>query len=289
MPDTDPLPSCASGGTLREHALHILRIDDPIEKASAARALGEQCARPPGAAAQLVVPDWPGRPSRPVLVSPRELKRRSMASESGRAALLHALAHIEFNAINLALDAMVRFAGLPDAFYTDWLKVAAEEGLHFSLLRERLAEMGVSYGAFPAHDGLWTMALATREDAMARMALVPRTLEARGLDASPPIRARLAQAGDLRAAAILDVILHDEIGHVAIGNYWYRWLAHRAGVDPVAHYAVLAAQYGAPRLKGPFNLDARRAAGFQEDELAVLCADHAEAPHAGTAERRHAS
>ena len=170
----------------------------------------------------------PGRPDRPELVEPRKLGRRSMQSPEGRAVLLHALAHIEFNAINLALDAVWRFGGMPAAFYTDWLKVAAEEAHHFSLLVARLAEFGHAYGDFPAHDGLWDMCERTRGDVLARMALVPRTLEARGLDASPPIRARLQQAGDHASAAILDVILRDEIGHVLIGNRWFRHLCEQA-------------------------------------------------------------
>ena len=184
--------------------------------------------------------------------------------------MLHALAHIEFNAINLALDAVWRFPSMPDAFYRDWFKVAAEESRHFSLLSARLAEFGHQYGDFPAHDGLWEMAERTRGDVLARMALVPRTLEARGLDASPPIRRRLAQAGDHASAAILDVILHDEIGHVLIGNYWFRHLCSESGADPHATYAQLAEQYHAPRLRGPFNFEARRDAGFDEAELRAL-------------------
>lgn len=212
----------------------------------------------------------PGRPERPELVEPRKLGRRGMQSPEGRAVLLHALAHIEFNAINLALDAVWRFDGMPAAFYTDWLKVAAEEAHHFSLLVARLAEFDHAYGDFPAHDGLWDMCERTRGDVLARMALVPRTLEARGLDASPPIRARLQQAGDHASAAILDVILRDEIGHVLIGNRWFRHLCETAGLDPHTTYVRLAGQYHAPKLRGPFNFAARRDAGFDEAELAAL-------------------
>jgi uncharacterized ferritin-like protein (DUF455 family) len=203
-------------------------------------------------------------------VAPSSLKRRSMQSDAGRAVLLHALAHIEFNAINLALDAVWRFPSMPEAFYCDWFKVAAEEARHFSLLSARLAEFGHRYGDFPAHDGLWEMAERTRGDVLARMALVPRTLEARGLDASPPIRRRLAQAGDHASAGILDVILRDEIGHVLIGNHWFRHLCSEAGADPHATYAQLAEQYHAPKLRGPFNFEARRDAGFDEAELRAL-------------------
>jgi uncharacterized ferritin-like protein (DUF455 family) len=186
--------------------------------------------------------------------------------------LIHALAHIEFNAINLALDAIWRFPEMPCEYYADWLKVAAEEALHFSLLSAHLEKQGYSYGDFPAHNSLWDMAEKTQDDILARIALVPRTLEARGLDASPPVRAKLAQAGDAAAAEILDVILRDEIGHVAIGNRWYGWLCKQRGLEPVATYAALAAQYKAPPLRGPFNLEARRAAGFSERELEALIA-----------------
>jgi len=193
-----------------------------------------------------------------------------MHTTEGRAALIHALAHIEFNAINLALDAIWRFSGMPHEYYLDWLHVATEEALHFSLLDAHLQTLGYRYGDFPAHNGLWEMAEKTADDVLARIALVPRTLEARGLDASPPLRAKLAQAGDQAAAEILDIILRDEIGHVAIGNRWYNWLCAMRGFDPVSTYALLAAQYKAPALRGPFNLDARRAAGFSETELAAL-------------------
>jgi uncharacterized ferritin-like protein (DUF455 family) len=260
----------------RTKALGILRETDPATKAQAATVLHAHVAdgtaqwntqrrfdEPPG---------LPGRPARPELVEPRKLGRRSMQSEEGRAVLLHALAHIEFNAINLALDAVWRFAGMPAAFYTDWLQVASEEAHHFSLLSARLAEFGYAYGDFPAHDGLWEMCDRTRDNVLARMALVPRTLEARGLDASPPIRARLHQAGDHASAAILDVILRDEIGHVLIGNRWFRYLCERAQLDPHQTYLGLADEYRAPKLRGPFNFDARRAAGFDEAELAALAA-----------------
>lgn len=212
----------------------------------------------------------PGRPERPELVSPLAVKHRSMRTAEGRAALVHALAHIEFNAINLALDAIWRFPGMPEQYYADWLQVAHEEALHFSLLASHLQKLGYRYGDFSGHNSLWDMAEKTTGDILARIALVPRTLEARGLDASPAVRAKLAQAGDGQAAQILDVILRDEIGHVAIGNRWFGWLCEARRLDPIATYASLAAQYKAPPLRGPFNLDARRAAGFSEAELAAL-------------------
>jgi uncharacterized ferritin-like protein (DUF455 family) len=255
---------------LRVAALAWLALDEPQGKAAAVRA-GVAAGGHVDAAAVLVpAGPLPGRPARPTLVEPAAVPRRSPFTPEGRAALLHAVAHIEFNAINLALDAVWRYPRLPEAYYRDWLRVAAEEALHFTLLADHLATLGHAYGDFDAHDGLWSMAEKTAGDLTARMALVPRTLEARGLDATPPMRRRLVEAGDLRAAVILDVILRDEIGHVAIGNRWYRWCCRRAGLDPLGHYAVLAARHGAPRLKPPFNLAARRAAGFDSDELAHL-------------------
>ena len=197
-----------------------------------------------------------------------------MATVEGRAALIHALAHIELNAIDLALDLCWRFAGMPDEFYRQWVGVAQEEALHFQLLRDHLHSLGFGYGDFPAHNSLWEMAEKTKGDILARIALVPRTLEARGLDASPPIKAKLVGAGDHRAGEILDVILRDEIGHVAVGNRWYRYLCGQRGLDVVATYAELAQKYRAPKLRGPFNLEARRAAGFDEAELLALQRAH---------------
>jgi uncharacterized ferritin-like protein (DUF455 family) len=188
----------------------------------------------------------------------------------GRAILIHALAHIEFNAINLALDVIWRFANMPDKFYYDWLRVAQEECEHFGLLNQHLQTLGFQYGDFSGHDGLWEMAERTQDDVLARLALVPRTLEARGLDASPAVRHKLASGGDPAGAAIIDIILRDEIGHVAIGNHWYRWLCTERGLDPIKTYTELAATYRAPKLKGPFNIEARLAAGFDPAEIALL-------------------
>lgn len=259
---------------LRAAALHCLMEGDPTKKAEDVRALTSQWTA--GAltldaeAALAATGEIPGRPPRPELVPPLQLKTRAMGTAYGRAALIHALAHIEFNAINLALDAVWRFAGLPRDYYADWLRVAAEEALHYSLLAAHLQTLGYHYGDFPAHNGLWEMAERTTDDVLARIALVPRTLEARGLDASPTVRAKLLQAGDRAGAAIVDVILRDEIGHVALGNRWFAWLCERRGLEPLAAYADLAKRYRAPSPHGPFNLEARRAAGFSESELAAL-------------------
>jgi uncharacterized ferritin-like protein (DUF455 family) len=259
---------------LRAEALRWLSSSQPDEKVAGVLRLADAWQQgrltvDPGAA---LLPSGavPGRPDRPELVPPSALRARAMHTVEGRAALIHALSHIEFNAINLALDAIWRFAGMPSEYYADWLRVAAEEATHFSLLSEHLVKLGFRYGDFPAHNGLWEMAERTCDEVLARIALVPRTLEARGLDASPPVRAKLAQAGDHAAAAILDVILRDEIGHVAIGNRWFAWLCAQQRLDPLTTYAELARRYKAPRLHGPFNLEARRAAGFTEQELGAL-------------------
>lgn len=253
---------------LRAAALRALSIAEPAAKAAATRALVAHQVDP--AARLHAESPLPGRQARPELVHPATLPQRSAFTPEGRAALLHAVAHIELNAINLALDAIWRFPNLPEAYYREWLQVAQEEAHHFSLLAEHLASLGHAYGDFAAHDGLWAMCERTAHDVTARMALVPRTLEARGLDATPPMQARLKKAGDARAVAILDVILRDEIGHVAIGNRWYRWLCEREGLDPLAHYVLLAELHHAPAPKPPFNLPARRAAGFTEPELQAL-------------------
>ena len=212
----------------------------------------------------------PGLPNKPDLVSPKDVARRNMRTTEGRAVMIHALAHIEFNAINLALDAIWRFNDMPKDYYADWLKVAAEEAYHFTLLNQHLVKLGFVYGDFAAHNSLWEMATRTTDDILARIALVPRTMEARGLDASPALRAKLVQVGDMEAAAILDIILRDEIGHVAIGNIWFNWLCSARGLDPISTYAALAKQYEAPTPRKPFNHQARLAAGFTEQELAWL-------------------
>jgi uncharacterized ferritin-like protein (DUF455 family) len=259
---------------LRKRALGALCEPEPARKAALALALAADAAALP-IAAQAPAPAGPvpGRPARPLLVHPARVPRRSPQRPDGLAALLHAIAHIEFNAINLALDAVWRFDGLPDAYYLDWTRVAAEEAFHFGLLAELLAAAGHGYGDFPAHDGLWSMCEKTAADPTARMALVPRTLEARGLDATPQIQDKLRRVGSplaLRAVAVLDIILRDEVGHVAVGNRWYRWLCEREGLDPVAHDAVLAARHGAPGLHPPFNEAARLRAGFTAQEIAAL-------------------
>ncbi|GAB2840187.1 ferritin-like domain-containing protein [Pseudoduganella ginsengisoli] len=255
---------------LRAMALSCLLINDPVTKVAAINAMNDAVQagafRLGSSSALDTAGEIPGRPQRPELVAPKLVGRRSMVTVEGRAMLVHALAHIEFNAVNLALDALWRFPGMPDQYYHDWLRVAREEAYHYSLLSAHLEAQGFRYGDFTAHGSLWEMVEKTKGDVLARMALVPRTLEARGLDAIPPLRAKLAQAGDQQAADILDIILRDEIGHVEIGNRWYGYLCRLRGVDPVAAYEQLVVQYKAS-VKGPYNLAARRQAGFTEEEL----------------------
>ena len=211
-----------------------------------------------------------GRPARPELVSHRQVPQRGAKSPEGRARLLHAIVHIEFSAINLALDHAARFRGMPEQYYADWIGVAAEEAYHFTILRERLQALGHDYGDFPAHAGLWLMAEKTADDALARMALVPRLLEARGLDATPPIRNKLEQAGDRESARLLDIILHDEIGHVGLGDTWFRRLCAERNLEPESTYRRLLREFDAPWPQAPFNETARLAAGFTAGELAAL-------------------
>jgi uncharacterized ferritin-like protein (DUF455 family) len=214
-----------------------------------------------------------GRPARPVLAPARAMPRRDLNTPEGHAALIHALAHIEFNAINLALDAVYRFQALPAAYYGDWLRVAAEEAYHFRLLRDHLVSLGHDYGDFPAHGGLWEMARRTARDPLRRMALVPRLLEARGLDVTPDIQRRLRSHGDRAGADILDIILRDEIGHVAAGDRWFRHLCAARGLPVAATFRALLEAEGIPLPRRPLNEAARRQAGFEPEELADLLAD----------------
>jgi uncharacterized ferritin-like protein (DUF455 family) len=223
-----------------------------------------------GGAEYVDVLDQPGRPERPRLLPPDAMPRRELNGRQGHAALIHALTHIEFTAINLALDAVQRFAGLPEAFYRDWLQVAAEEAVHFRLLRDHLRGLGHDYGDFPAHDGLWELAAKTAGDPLARMALVPRLMEARGLDVTPGIQNKLRGYGDQAGAACLDIILRDEIGHVAAGDRWFRHLCAQRGLDPASTFKDLIRAHDAPPPRPPFNTEARLRAGFGGAELDSL-------------------
>jgi uncharacterized ferritin-like protein (DUF455 family) len=260
---------------LRATALAILANTDAQEKVSQLFSLFE------GYQSQQITLDitrkldaqgisFPGRPLKPELVLPKLVPKRRMDTLEGRAGLLHSLAHIEFNAMNLALDAIWRFPDMPQEYYEDWLKVAKEEAYHFSLVNEHLHSLGFAYGDFPAHNSLWEMVERTIDSVMARMALVPRTMEARGLDAVPSIRDRFKQIKEARAVEILEIILHDEIGHVLIGNRWFNFLCSKENLSPITTYRELAAKYRAPVLKPPFNMEARKQAGFTTEELNLL-------------------
>jgi uncharacterized ferritin-like protein (DUF455 family) len=216
----------------------------------------------------------PGRPPRPLLVAPRDVAKRPLGTAPGRAALLHAVAHIEFNAINLAWDAVYRFRGLPREWYDDWVAVADDEARHFQLLAPRLASYGIAYGDQSAHNGLWQMAVQTAHDPLARMALVPRVLEARGLDVTPAMIERLLQAGDPDTAAVLAIILREEVAHVAAGSRWFDYLCGERGLEPRATFLALIREFAPSAVRGPFNHQARLAAGFDAAELETLAALH---------------
>ena len=212
----------------------------------------------------------PGYPDGLRLVAPRELKRRGINAQAGRNVLMHAVAHIEFNAINLALDAAYRFRDQPKEYYRDWIGIAADEARHFSLIRDYLNGHNCDYADLPAHNGLWEMAVKTADDVVARMALVPRVLEARGLDVTPKMIERLKSVGDLEAVAILEVIYQDEIAHVRAGSDWFNYQCEKAGLEPRANFISLVKKHLHGELKGPFNIAARLQAGFDEIELRDL-------------------
>jgi uncharacterized ferritin-like protein (DUF455 family) len=260
---------------LRQSALEILALTDAQIKVSRVFQLFDDYQRQAirlNHSEELSFQDLklPGRPEKPELVPPLQVPKRKMDSVEGRVSLLHALAHIEFNAMNLALDAIWRFPNMPKEYYEDWLKVAKEESYHFSLIHEHMQSFGFSYGDFPAHNSLWEMVERTSDSVIARMALVPRTMEARGLDAVPGIRDRFKQIKDAKAVEILEIILRDEIGHVFIGNRWFNFLCANDGLSPITAYRELAQKYRAPTLRGPFNVEARHQAGFTSEELELL-------------------
>ncbi|VAX08604.1 FIG00005326: uncharacterized protein [hydrothermal vent metagenome] len=218
----------------------------------------------------VVAVDEPGRPDKPELVERQGLAKRGMQNIKARAALIHALCHIEFNAINLAWDAVYRFRELPSRYYADWIQVADEEAYHFTLLRDYLKTLGYDYGDFTAHGGLWKMALETAHDPLVRMALVPRVLEARGLDVTPGIMARFRKAGYQEVVDILEIIQRDEVGHVEIGSRWFVYLCEQRGLNSEVKFCELLEEYMKAYKKGPIDRDARRRAGFSEQELDYL-------------------
>ncbi|MGQ7846269.1 ferritin-like domain-containing protein [Granulosicoccus sp. 3-233] len=258
----------------------VLRMADPVDKANASIALyrlwlslpetvQEQSLVQPSVSVVQVI-DAPGRPERPALVEAHQLPRRGLGSVAGRVALVHSLAHIEFNAINLALDAVYRFREMPSAYVTDWLRVASDEGEHFLLLHHRLSTLDSHYGALSAHDGLWDMARRTDHDVLVRMALVPRILEARGLDVAPPMIAKLQHLKDEATADILQRIYTDEITHVEVGNRWFRFVCEQQGLDGTDVFRDLLRGENSAYLRSPYNREARLQAGFNEQELALI-------------------
>jgi len=260
---------------MRKMAARCLLMDDVDEKLSGVRLLARQWENREvtlDSTETLPPVEIPGRPERPYLVRANQMPRRGFGTQEGRAIMMHAIAHIEFNAINLALDAVQRFSQMPKTFYSDWLHVALEEAYHFELIRAHLRHLGGEYGDYEAHGGLWEMCEKTAHDVLTRMALVPRVLEARGLDVTPGIQKKLTQAGDDHASSILDIILRDEIGHVAIGNHWFRYCCKQKSLDPMATFTALLAEYYPKGLMGPFNMAAREQAGFTQQEMDLLTA-----------------
>lgn len=257
---------------LRTEALRVLLICEPEQKVAHTQQLYEASQQQPYHIRQdkLAVPEIPGRPEKPLLVAPRDLPRRRNNEQTGHATLIHAITHIEFNAINLGLDAVARFHDMPEQFYLDWLRVAYEEAHHFALLRNHLNAKGYDYGDFPAHDGLWEMAQKTHHDPLIRMALVPRVLEARGLDVTPAMMNKLEKSGDVQAVDILTLILREEIGHVAIGTRWFNYLCDLRGKEPLSTFKQLLETYFNGELRGPFHTEARKQAGFTDAEMALL-------------------
>ncbi len=255
----------------RRLALAVLKAAEPHEKmAAAAKAMSAIDDIEIDVNPDLTPPRRPARPSRPILAAPGQVARRRLNTEKGRAALLHAIAHIELNAIDLAFDLAARFAGDVAAagldacaFVRDWFEVGADEARHFALLEARLRELGESYGDFPAHDGLWAAAEATRDDVLARLAVAPMVLEARGLDVTPAMIDRLERAGDSTSGAALKVIYAEEIDHVRKGAHWFNAICAVRGLPPEGTFQSLVRERFAGKLKPPFNAPARTEAGLE--------------------------
>jgi uncharacterized ferritin-like protein (DUF455 family) len=255
---------------LAEMVLHSANVETKVEVTFEAALLGRESELTldrVGAPLSIAAACFPERPQ---LVDPRHLPKRKLTTVQGRVALLHAVAHIEFSAIMLAWDHLYRFPDMPDQYYWDWLGVAEEEARHFRMIRDRLHELGADYGDLPAHAGLWGLACETAYDVLARMALVPRFMEARGLDVTPGIMERLVAVGDDASNACLQVILDEEIGHVALGSKWFRWAAERKGVNAEDEYFAMVDKHLQSEARGPYNEAARRLAGFSERELERL-------------------
>lgn len=276
-PVLDAMPTASASG-LYAAAAACLATADPQAKCAKTRAYAAAFfagALPPEGDAPPPEPiRFPGRPERPRLVHPKHLPKRGLGSIAGRAAFLHAIAHIELNAVDLAWDAVYRFRDFPAdvaaEFAADFVRTADDEARHFQLLAARLGELGHAYGDFDAHNGLWEMAEKTADSALARMALVPRVLEARGLDVTPGLIDRLRDVGDAESIAVLEVILREEVAHVAAGSRWFRWLCERDGLKPWPTFAGFVRAHASRAVQGPFNWEARRRAGFDDEEIAAI-------------------
>ncbi|HCP01217.1 MAG: rhamnosyltransferase [Alphaproteobacteria bacterium] len=255
--------------TLAAAAVAVLETADPNTKCTATAAFARQWRHGDIRGIGNGSPaDRPRRPDRPELLPPAKVPRRKInRGTAGRIAQLHALAHIELNAVDLAWDIVARFTAcdLPQEFYDDWVRVAEEEARHFSLLTERLADFDATYGDLPAHDGLWDSALETAHDLCARLAIVPLVLEARGLDVTPVMINRLRAIEDKETAELLEIIYHDEIGHVEIGHRWFTFECIRRNADPAAYWKILVDRHFRGTLKPPFNTLGRDAAGMPQD------------------------
>jgi len=258
---------------LFSQSLACLLINDPAEKVAATKLLQKRWLAGElnlDATVDIKPLAVPGRPEKPELVDPKNVPRRNLSSLKGRLTLVHAIAHIEFNAINLALDAVYRFQNMPEQYYSDWCRVAAEEALHYTMLSDYLASHGVSYGDFQAHNGLWEMAVKTDFDVLVRMALVPRVLEARGLDVTPGMIKKLRPTGDAQLIKCLEKIFDDEIGHVKIGTHWYKSLCKERKLGADETFIQLIEKYMQGARFGPFETEARIKAGFSYEEMQTL-------------------
>jgi uncharacterized ferritin-like protein (DUF455 family) len=259
---------------LFELAQRCLREPDPMQKVAlsqqAAKAFFANECELSSETALIEAIQSPGRPIKPILVSPKQLAHRGLGSPEGRACFLHAIAHIEFNAINLAWDAVYRFRDMPQEYYADFVTIAADESRHFAMLHKRMQTLGVQYGDFNAHNGLWEMAEKTAHSCLARMALVPRVLEARGLDVTPGMIMRLRSVGDDESADILETILLEEIPHVAAGTRWFLWCCEREKLEPRTMFQILIRDAAKGSIRGPYNYEARLEAGFDEAEMLML-------------------
>jgi uncharacterized ferritin-like protein (DUF455 family) len=274
-PEMKPTTNSAVEPGLFETSSHCLSLADPREKCTAVAVLAGKVKEGSfrwDSGFPLKAIDAPGRPELPELVAPSAVPRRRLGSDDGRAALVHAIAHIEFNAINLALDAVCRFRDMPESYYLDWISVAADEARHFQLLTTRLGQLGRQYGDYPAHNGLWEMAEKTSGSCLVRMALVPRVLEARGLDVTPGMIDRLLGVGDHETVAALEIILAEEIRHVAVGTHWFNYCCEQENKPPAETFLALLSSHYTGSIRGPFNLAARLAAGFTSAEMDALMA-----------------